>query len=306
MIGTIIGGGLSLLGGLLNRKGQKSSDDRNNAAALEQQRRANEHNVQFWNMQNQYNDPSQQMARLKKAGLNPNLIYGSPGAATAVSSSPISPSKAAPQRHSNLNSQLNMQDWARTAVQTDNMKQQTKNLQAQEGLINTEKGLKAAQTNHEVQKQGVTEKTKEYAERNMDAALLKSSADAQSADYKQQFEEETYGKRVNREKYKTDKAYEDYRNSFEDAELKEKTHYDRRKQERYKADKGYEEYRKSFYDQAKAKISYEMNANGIDWSDDALTRFLVTDPERAYKILASMGISKASIGSILSILKSVK
>jgi len=29
-----------------------------------------------WAMQNQYNDPSQQMARLRKAGLNPNLVYG--------------------------------------------------------------------------------------------------------------------------------------------------------------------------------------------------------------------------------------
>lgn len=29
-----------------------------------------------WNMQNEYNSPSGQMARLKAAGLNPNLVYG--------------------------------------------------------------------------------------------------------------------------------------------------------------------------------------------------------------------------------------
>lgn len=33
-------------------------------------------NLKMWNMQNAYNDPSAQMARLKAAGLNPNLVYG--------------------------------------------------------------------------------------------------------------------------------------------------------------------------------------------------------------------------------------
>lgn len=32
-----------------------------------------------WNMQNTYNSPSAQMARLKEAGLNPNLVYGDGG-----------------------------------------------------------------------------------------------------------------------------------------------------------------------------------------------------------------------------------
>uniref|UniRef100_A0AAU8B9S6 DNA pilot protein n=1 Tax=Dulem virus 98 TaxID=3145809 RepID=A0AAU8B9S6_9VIRU len=33
-------------------------------------------NLQMWNLQNAYNDPSAQMERLQKAGLNPNLVYG--------------------------------------------------------------------------------------------------------------------------------------------------------------------------------------------------------------------------------------
>lgn len=37
-----------------------------------------------WNLQNQYNSPQAQMQRLKEAGLNPALIYGS-GGATAMS-----------------------------------------------------------------------------------------------------------------------------------------------------------------------------------------------------------------------------
>ena len=33
-------------------------------------------NVEMWKMQNKYNEPKNQMARLKSAGLNPNLMYG--------------------------------------------------------------------------------------------------------------------------------------------------------------------------------------------------------------------------------------
>ena len=34
---------------------------------------------QLWNKTNAYNDPSAQVARLKKAGLNPNFILGNGG-----------------------------------------------------------------------------------------------------------------------------------------------------------------------------------------------------------------------------------
>lgn len=33
-------------------------------------------NLNMWNLQNAYNDPAAQMARLQAAGLNPNLVYG--------------------------------------------------------------------------------------------------------------------------------------------------------------------------------------------------------------------------------------
>lgn len=43
--------------------------------------------ISNWNMANEYNLPSNQMARLEAAGLNPNLMYGqgSPGNASAIS-----------------------------------------------------------------------------------------------------------------------------------------------------------------------------------------------------------------------------
>lgn len=44
-----------------------------------------------WNMQNEYNSPEQQMARLKAAGLNPHLVYGN-GAEAMSGSQPRSAS----------------------------------------------------------------------------------------------------------------------------------------------------------------------------------------------------------------------
>lgn len=53
----------------------------NNNANKKRQREANEANVAnqqaMWEQTNEYNDPTNQMMRLQKAGLNPNLIYGS-------------------------------------------------------------------------------------------------------------------------------------------------------------------------------------------------------------------------------------
>jgi hypothetical protein len=41
-------------------------------------------NIQFWNMQNEYNSPQKQMERLKAAGLNPNMVYDKGGAVQAA------------------------------------------------------------------------------------------------------------------------------------------------------------------------------------------------------------------------------
>lgn len=53
----------------------------NNQANKKRQREANEANVAnqqaMWEQTNEYNDPTNQMMRLQKAGLNPNLVYGS-------------------------------------------------------------------------------------------------------------------------------------------------------------------------------------------------------------------------------------
>lgn len=48
-----------------------------NANNLELANYQYEKNLEQWNRENQYNSPSSQMARLRAAGLNPALVYGS-------------------------------------------------------------------------------------------------------------------------------------------------------------------------------------------------------------------------------------
>jgi len=80
-----IAGGSGIIGSIIG-----------NAGAKKRQKQADKANIKFWQMQNAYNDPTQQMARLTKAGLNPNLIYGqSVGGATGQAGQ-VAPSKAAP------------------------------------------------------------------------------------------------------------------------------------------------------------------------------------------------------------------
>lgn len=50
-------------------------------------RKTREYNERMWDKQNAYNHPVQQMARLKEAGLNPNMVYGGgPQGATGMAS----------------------------------------------------------------------------------------------------------------------------------------------------------------------------------------------------------------------------
>lgn len=62
--GALIGGAFSLGGMALQQKYNKEM------AEIQ-----NQYNIDAWNRQNEYNSPTQQMNRLKEAGLNPNLMY---------------------------------------------------------------------------------------------------------------------------------------------------------------------------------------------------------------------------------------
>lgn len=83
VLGGLLAAGGSVLGGSLNYFGQKAANKQNAEIAAKQRA----FDLEMWNKNNAYNTPLAQMARLKEAGLNPNLIYGSGSASTGLSSS---------------------------------------------------------------------------------------------------------------------------------------------------------------------------------------------------------------------------
>lgn len=112
-LGSFIGSGISGLGSALlqlggdyfNREQQWKYDKqamelqnqfnlaaerRQNQYNIQAENRAMQNNIQLWNMQNQYNTPAAQMQRLKDAGLNPNLAYGTANTTAGSISAPAS------------------------------------------------------------------------------------------------------------------------------------------------------------------------------------------------------------------------
>lgn len=95
MLGAIIAGGASLLGSALGFGSQKKTNKANmelakyqNEWQSQENEKAYQRNLQMWNLQNAYNSPTQQMARLRSAGLNPNLVYGSGVTGNSAGSTP--------------------------------------------------------------------------------------------------------------------------------------------------------------------------------------------------------------------------
>ena len=68
MIGGIATGISNIFGSIMGYKANENTNEANMRLAEYQADR----NEQFWNMQNEYNSPEQQMNRLQSAGLNPN------------------------------------------------------------------------------------------------------------------------------------------------------------------------------------------------------------------------------------------
>lgn len=95
--------------------------------------------IEMWERQNLYNSPEAQMARLRSAGLNPNMVYGSGSVAGMQSGSPPSynpPAFKAPDiQYRNQALQIpevigQYQDFQMQKAQIDNVKAQTENIHA--------------------------------------------------------------------------------------------------------------------------------------------------------------------------------
>lgn len=140
---------------MINMASQTLNTGLNYAVAGSMNRRALKYNREMynrqrldaltdWNMQNQYNSPQQQMARLKAAGLNPNLVYGT---GSVVANSQSMP-RQTDSKSWNPNAPMAQLDGASVigSYLDTRMKNQTiNNLKAQQQNLQMETLLKAAQ-----------------------------------------------------------------------------------------------------------------------------------------------------------------
>lgn len=86
-VGAAIAGATALAGSIAGNRSSNSNIDKQIAAQKEENQKnrdwnlnlakqQNQWNIDQWNRENQYNIPAAQMARMKAAGLNPDLAYG--------------------------------------------------------------------------------------------------------------------------------------------------------------------------------------------------------------------------------------
>lgn len=158
MLPAIIAGGAALLGTAANAAATGNMNKKNRAFAREQYQTQKADNLDFWNQQNTYNSPQQQMARLQQAGLNPNLVYGNGSAANTAGD--ISTPHAQPFRGEapqiDLPQMANSYFNAQTQAQNlSNQQKQGSLIDAQTALANAEVANKLFQNNYNINTQHI-------------------------------------------------------------------------------------------------------------------------------------------------------
>lgn len=146
---ALLSGAAGLVGGLFGLKNTSDVNDAN-IRAVRETNKANrelaqynwEQQRQMWNEKNAYDSPIQQMARLKEAGLNPNLVYGSIGNMSGQAPTPAMPTQEAPHsersdygfiaqsanaamqsylQQKQIDSQVELNKSQQTAIESNNM-----------------------------------------------------------------------------------------------------------------------------------------------------------------------------------------
>lgn len=143
-IGAIIGGLGSFADSMIGANAQRRANIQNMQLAKYQNNwqtaeneKAYARSVEMWNMQNAYNAPTAQMSRLRQAGLNPNLVYGSGVTGNSAGSAPqyqpakIQRATMEPYRGWNLG----LSDAASMYMAMRQNKAQVENMEAQNKLI---------------------------------------------------------------------------------------------------------------------------------------------------------------------------
>lgn len=142
--GSLISGVGSLLNSGIGMASQRRANIQNMQLAKYQNNwqtaendKAWNRSVEMWNLQNQYNSPTAQMSRLRQAGLNPNLVYGSGVTGNNAGSTPqyqpakIQRATMEPYRGWNLG----ISDAVSTFMAMRQNKAQVENMEAQNKLI---------------------------------------------------------------------------------------------------------------------------------------------------------------------------
>ena len=134
---TALSAGINAVGSLfgMNQQGQYNAEEAQKNRDF-QERMYNQQvqdNINFWKMQNEYNLPSAQLARLQEAGLNPLLAYGQGGnvqnVATGAPQSAQAPSGAQASR--SFNNPLDLGNLALLQAQIENINADTQQKRSQ-------------------------------------------------------------------------------------------------------------------------------------------------------------------------------
>lgn len=156
IVGGIISGVGSLLGGLgssaMNNKAVQDTNKANMEIAKyqaqwqqQENEKAYQRSLNMWNLQNEYNSPTQQMARIRAAGLNPNLVYGNGVTGNSAGSTPqYEPAKFnAPTMQAYRGWNLGISDAISRFLAYRTAKAQVDNMEAQNSLIRQQTATEA-------------------------------------------------------------------------------------------------------------------------------------------------------------------
>lgn len=137
----VVAAGLQLFGTAANALSQGSANRAAREFAWNMYSRQRQDALADWERQNQYDSPAQQMARLKAAGLNPNLVYGkgADNTSSPVRSSPAPSYNPTPPR-------FDVGSISERYFSTQMQQAQIDNVKTQNDVLKQDILLKAAQT----------------------------------------------------------------------------------------------------------------------------------------------------------------
>lgn len=139
---SIIAAGIAATASTINTANQANYAGKNKRQAEKLMKWQHDTNLTDWGLENEYNSPENQMKRLKAAGLNPNLIYGS--GSSGMSGGSVN-STGAPSGGTNQEApQLNLGGIIGDFVQLQMMDKQKDLLTAQIEATRTNAQLSAA------------------------------------------------------------------------------------------------------------------------------------------------------------------